>query len=85
MATLLCESCLARYRDVHLSPDFTSQEVGMEPNVHVLGSFDVLCCTQENAIYIATASGPAVVQEQTATDRVACSCPGLSCMYFHFV
>ena len=27
------ESCVARYRHVHLSPDFTSQEFGKEPNV----------------------------------------------------
>ena len=52
--------------------------------VHVLGLFEVLCCTQEDS-HSATASGHAVVQEQTATDRVACSWPGLSCMYFHFI
>ena len=27
------ESCVARYRHVHLSLDFTSQEFGIEPNV----------------------------------------------------
>ena len=27
------ESCVARYRHVHVLPDFTSQEFGMEPNV----------------------------------------------------
>ena len=71
---------MTRYRDVHLSPDFTSQEVGMEPKEHVLGVFDVLCCTQEDS-HSATASAHAVVQEQTATDRVVCSSPGLLCTF----
>ena len=31
---ILCkESCVARYKHAHLSPDFTSQEFWIEPNV----------------------------------------------------
>ena len=34
IATIECEeSCVARHRHVHLSPDFTSQEFRIEPNV----------------------------------------------------
>ena len=63
---LLCEeSCVARYRHVHLSPDFTSQEFRIEPNVSTTIQSSLSVAIQNRGVRLSTLWGGEVAGNQS--------------------